>query len=365
MISARCLILAALNCGTGAENEPPTGRRRPPKCAAPRPRGTHRSSVGRGARQRRRAAAGVARRLDGRSQEAVLQLAVHLGTIEQARRVHVVECRRIPRPARGGQVTPALRDLVRTALGNPDLVAHEVGPNEVERRRAEASLLATSATVVERIHSAPRAYVLAHTPADLARHALLCEPPPGRDELRVLIESDDDGSIRVEIAARDRIGLLARTARVLLDLGCSIDQSIGDDVARPGGVGLVPRAGGSPTRSRDGPPHDFAELLGEPLIASPVPNIELVFDNADSPWYTLCTATGPDRPGLLHALTATFAAGLSVHSARITTDGTQAVDHFELTDKNGAKLDEAAKARLREVVAQGIRARGRRVTSPG
>ena len=40
---------------------------------------------------------------------------------------------------------------------------------------------------------------------------------------------------------------------------------------------------------------------------------------------------------------------MNVHSARITTDGDQAVDYFELTDSRGAKLDERTKARVLEI----------------
>ena len=67
-----------------------------------------------------------------------------------------------------------------------------------------------------------------------------------------------------------------------------------------------------------------------------------------------CTATAPDRPGLLHSLTTAFAAaGASVHSARITTNASQAVDYFEVADANGEKLDERAKSRLLEIARHG------------
>ena len=94
----------------------------------------------------------------------------------------------------------------------------------------------------------------------------------------------------------------------------------------------------------------LAEMLRSPLVAAAVPDIELVFDDVSSPWHTRCTAMGPDRPGLLFALTATFAAaGASVHSARITTENGEAVDHFELSDGHGTKLDDRAKERVLEI----------------
>jgi UTP:GlnB (protein PII) uridylyltransferase len=104
------------------------------------------------------------------------------------------------------------------------------------------------------------------------------------------------------------------------------------------------------------------DALDTPLIASPVESVELSFDDAGSPWHTRCTATAPDRPGLLHALATAFAAAdVSVHSAQITTDGATAVDHFGLADRRSAKLDERAKARILEVLAVGHRPRSRRL----
>ena len=123
----------------------------------------------------------------------------------------------------------------------------------------------------------------------------------------------------------------------------------------------------------DEPPPDAAvleqrlrELLRSKLTRAPAAPGVLTFDDHGSPWHTRCVVEAADQPGLLHTLSVAFAnAGVSVHAASVTTDESAAIDTFELTDKNGAKLDDAAKARLREVVAQGVRARGRRVTSPG
>ncbi len=60
---------------------------------------------------------------------------------------------------------------------------------------------------------------------------------------------------------------------------------------------------------------------------------------------------GPDRPGLLHALTATLAGvGVSIHSARVHTADGWALDRFELTDHRGSKLG----ADLQEAVRAGL-----------
>jgi len=83
----------------------------------------------------------------------------------------------------------------------------------------------------------------------------------------------------------------------------------------------------------------IVEAFKQPLEAPPTPGAEVVFDDDASPWYTLCEVRSVDRPGLLHAITVGFAsAGVDVHSARVRTVEGEAVDRFEVTDRNGRKL---------------------------
>ena len=300
----------------------------------------------------------AARRHDALSEESVLQIAVHLGNIDRADALYLLS-----RAVDGGdrhsfEQLRALHAMVLTALSHPELVASDAA-NEVERRRAEALGLVTDDRVRLRIQSAPRAFILEHAAPELARQVALCVPEPARDEVRVVVEREDD-EIRVEIVARDRVGLLARTTAVLLDADCSIDQASAGTWSD--GVALAAyrvRAltAPEPERLRAG----LSEILRTPLVAQPAPNVELVFDDSSSPWHTRCTATGPDTPGFLHALTATFAiAGVSVHSARITTEGSRVTDYFELTDARGEKLDQRTKARTLDIMLHGAVPRRRR-----
>ncbi len=87
----------------------------------------------------------------------------------------------------------------------------------------------------------------------------------------------------------------------------------------------------------------------------------MTFDDEASPWHTICQVETTDRPGLLAAVTAAFAAaGGSVHSARVTTNGAAVADTFEMTDDRGAKLDPAHQARIRELIHSGVRPGRRR-----
>ncbi len=302
---------------------------------------------------------GAARRVDALSEEGVLALAVHLGHAEQARALFL-----LTRATSSGddweqERVDALHELVQDALLHPELTGRAAA-NEVERRKAAAATRTPERTVRERIMAAPREYVLTQSPDDLVRHAALCEPAPGRNEVRVRVDRDER-SYRVEIAARDRIGLMAATTRALADAGCDVTSALAvtwsDSTALSSyGVSESPPDGRAlETRLR--------ELLRAKLDARPLPQATLTFDDHGSPWHTRCVVRAPDELGLLHVLTVAFAsAGVNVHAASITTDGSRAIDTFELTDKNGAKLDEVVKDRLCNVVAHGVRQRGRRVT---
>jgi UTP:GlnB (protein PII) uridylyltransferase len=94
------------------------------------------------------------------------------------------------------------------------------------------------------------------------------------------------------------------------------------------------------------------------LSSPPAPDAELHFDDHSSPWYTLCEVRGPDRRGLLRDLATGFASvGADVHSARLTTVVGTAVDHFELTDRNGRKLDDVMEASVTRAIHDGVRRR--------
>jgi [protein-PII] uridylyltransferase len=287
----------------------------------------------------------------------VLQIAVHLGSLEQADALYLLT-RASSIDERDRDRVNALHQLVQTALAHTELVGREAA-NEVERRRSEAQRLAQSITTRERIATAPRAYVLSQTPAEIARQAVLCEPSPGRREVRVSV-IEASSATRVEIVARDRVGLIAHATAALLDANCAVVHALAttwDDgtalACYDVSAAVVPKASSLRTAMED--------AIDSPLIASPVEGVELTFDDAGSPWHTRCTATAPDRPGLLHTLATAFAAAdLSVHSARISTDASHAIDQFDVTDRHGAKLDERAKARVLEVLAAGHRPRAPR-----
>jgi Kef-type K+ transport system membrane component KefB len=303
----------------------------------------------------------AAARVDGFDEERAFALATHIDRPERARALYLLTL------ALGGLEpwdrvrVDELHDVVLAVLEQPDLTGLEAR-NLVERRRAEAIRMADgNRALAERIAAAPRTYLLAAEAPDVARQAALLEPLPTRGIARVAVAPLDDGAWRIEVAARDRRGLLATVSGALADSGLSVQEA----VVATWGDGAALDAFRVLPSSRTTPDPDvlttaIVDAFDRPLESPPTPGADVTFDDDGSPWYTLCEVRCPDCPGLLRAITVGFAsAGIDVHSARVSTVHGQATDRFELTDRNGRTLDEAAKRAVVEAVTGGVRT-GRR-----
>ena len=196
-------------------------------------------------------------------EEAVLQIAVHLGSVEQADALYLL--------SRGAGELDRLeaeqmrRCTTSCARARASGARRTGSRNEVERRRVSRADRDCTPSCANAL--APhRVLRVVHTPAELARQAALCEPAPGRDEVRVAVARTDD-EVRVEVVARDRVGLLARTTRVLFEADCSIEQAWattwadGTALASYGCARGAPDAEGLRTR--------LAALLGDAVSPRP------------------------------------------------------------------------------------------------
>jgi UTP:GlnB (protein PII) uridylyltransferase len=303
----------------------------------------------------------AAMRPDGLDEEPVLQLATHLERPERARALYVLSVAATDLEPVERRRLDALHGLVQTALGHAELTGLGAR-NLVERRRAEAvRVLGPGTPAAERVEVAPRAYLSTQTSEDIARQAQLLEPLPARGTARVRVTpADAPGEHRVEVASRDQRGLLAIVTGVLHDSGLEVRAAVVATWADGGALESFV------VRSPDAPRADRLRLaleasLGTPPSCGPVPDAGVAFDDDASPWYTLCEIRAPDRPGLLHAFaTSLAAAGADVHAARVTTVEGWAVDHFELTDRNGRKLNDAVRARVRGSLLGGVKSSRRR-----
>lgn len=225
------------------------------------------------------------------------------------------------------------------------------------KRAAACQLLDSGEPATARIAGAPPAYLLAHETSDIARQCRLLTPSLSRWSVRVAVTPGRvAGRWHVDVACRDRPGLLAAFTGVLTRYGLDITQAV-----------LATWEDGSALQAfvlRSGTPPNPAKLkagfqtsLARPLPAASLGEATVDFDDHASALYTACVIRTTDRPGLLHAIaTAISSVGVDIHAARITTiiDG-QAIDHFDLSDNRGCKLD----ATLKEAVRRSLRADAR------
>lgn len=290
----------------------------------------------------------------------ILQLATHLATVDHARQAHELAL------AIGGldrwqrEAMDERFSLVSEALTHPEVTSSEAD-NLAALRRIAAEHLVEDAAVIERVRYASNAYLLAHEPDELARQARLVEPLPRAGAVRVaIVPEPEPDHWKVDVACRDTDGLLARLTEVLTESGLNIIRAT--IATWPDGAVLdsfVVRAHNRPG-ARD-LAAEFESRLRRPLETHAMPDIELAFDNDALPWHTAVVVTGPDRPGVLSAVSSAFAASkVVVHTARIATEDGRVQDRFGVADSFGRKLDVATMDRVRSALAASGSRRGRR-----
>jgi Kef-type K+ transport system membrane component KefB len=294
----------------------------------------------------------------GLSEENVLRVAVHLREHERASALSVISFAINALEPWERALVEEFSEQVSAALDSP-LVSGSAA-TLIDRKRAEAILLLRPGTpAIDRVAIAPLSYVLGESPAAIAQQVALLDPLPAKNTFVVSMTHEDPDTTRIVIATRDRVGLLAHTTAVLetvgADLGYAMIATWGD-----GGALQVFRAKRLDLAETEleSAAAKFGRQLAETSFSSgvlaPIPDAVLSFDNSASPWHTICEVRATDRVGLLHSLAAAVAvAGADVHAARITTTDEMAFDVFDLTDRNGRKLNLELQRVLRETLLQG------------
>jgi UTP:GlnB (protein PII) uridylyltransferase len=271
-------------------------------------------------------------------------LLAHVGTVERARRLYLLDL------ALGDLDTLHREAFDQVSANMFDELAKRdpngAGTDEMGRRRAAAIELAPSQKVASRIAKAPRALVAALDPSEMAEDVALLTPSiPAPGIYRVGVHADGDGW-RVAIAGRDQPGLLARLTSAMSTSGLSIERAtiagFSDrtvlDVFRV-------------TSATQPDPEELATAVlnsfRSPTPVEPIKDATAAFDQHGSPWFTVCTVTATDRPGLLSSLASVMAeAGVVIHGARVGAADGRAIDRFDLSDRRGKKLDDAAIQRI-------------------
>lgn len=293
------------------------------------------------------------------AEEAVLQLAAHLDTPEQARHLYLLSALRADGRERWEvQRLRALHELIQAVLTDDQLTGVQARSLADQRRRVAADHLSGRPRALARLEAAPRAYVLRTPPEALARHAVLLDPPPG--PLRVEVTPAAEGGWWVDVACRDQPGLLASLTGVLAAHELSVADAVlatwDDDVVLD-----AFRVLGPVTPDAGDVQEALAGAVGGPIASPPLVDAEVAFDGSASPWHTLCEVIVSDRPGVLHALAAAFAgAGIEVRSAQVSSHDGLVIDRFEVTDRNGGKLSDELEQRFCDLLHGGVSARRRR-----
>jgi Kef-type K+ transport system membrane component KefB len=297
----------------------------------------------------------MAARRDALEEEQVLQLAVHLATPERARALYLLSLAIGDLDGWHRQQLHELHRLVQEALAQHELTGREAR-NVVERRRIEATRVAgDDSPAAARIEAAPRAFLLWQPAADLARQATMLEPLPPKGAARVAVTAGPEpGRWKVDVGSRDQPALLATVTGALAACDLTVMRAAAATWGDGGAVdAFVVAAASEPDAAvlQD----EIERRFGLPLSAPPVPDADVMFDEA-SPWYTICEVRAADRPGLLHAFAVALStAGTDVHSARVETTEGMAVDRFELTDRNGRRLDDRHRAAVSAAIRAGVR----------
>jgi [protein-PII] uridylyltransferase len=217
----------------------------------------------------------------------------------------------------------------------------------------------------------PRRYLLARSPAFVARHlALAGRGPLAEGEVRIEARRHrQPGVWDVLVVARDRPGLLATLAGVLTLRGASVlaaDASTGSDglvldvftvgsaYGAPLEASVWPRVAADLRAALAGrlPLSDLLATPSEPLDPR---TVRVTVDNAASQFFSLVEVRAPDQAGLLYRIArALHSLGLDVHHAKIATLASGALDVFYVWDAAGEKLDEPTAARVVQVVTAGL-----------
>lgn len=293
------------------------------------------------------------------TEEAVLQLADHLDSPEEARQLYVLSALRDEGRERWEvQRLRSLYELIQVVLADDDLTGNQARSLAEQRRQTALAFLDGSPGSAQRLATAPRAYVLRTPPETMARHALLLEPPPS--PLKVGATPTDDGRWWVDVSCRDQPGLLASITHALADHSLSVVEAVlatwEDGEVLDSFLVEAPGPLDAPSLRAS-----LMAALDDPASSPPLPEAQVTFDGAASPWHTICEVVVDDRVGVLHAVSTAFAAaGILVRAARVSTEDALVIDRFEVTDHDGAKLTGELEARFRDLLRSGVTARRRR-----
>jgi [protein-PII] uridylyltransferase len=207
----------------------------------------------------------------------------------------------------------------------------------------------------------PRGYFLAVEPAQIARHHRTIAPALGANEVRTASSPGSrPGTFEVLVVAQDRPGLLSWIAGALAVGGISILSAQVFTTEDRAAIDLFEVEGAFDPDITEARWREFRSTLRRSIEGSislerrveekrrhyPAPKIRtpitVTVDNDASDFSTVIEVGAPDRIGLLHDITRTFAdLRLDVHVAKVATFDGRVVDAFYVRDALGRKIVDA------------------------
>jgi [protein-PII] uridylyltransferase len=255
-------------------------------------------------------------------------------------------------------------EFLETGEDDPQRAFEQIEERVEARRRgarAELQSLGVGGDKIEAYFAdMPRRYFVAHTPRQIARHALVVMAFDPAKTTNTAVREMRGGFSEFLLAARDVHGLYANVAGALAAAGINI---LGSNVyTTKQGLALevyrvtTPAGGEEERRYAWDSLHQIlhAVLAGEKsipqllrgrrlplgsrrLASREPPSVEV--SNEESDFYTVVDVTADDRLGLLHDLVRTIADhGLEIYVSKATTILDQVADTFYVKDEKRRKL---------------------------
>ena len=296
----------------------------------------------------------AARRLDGLDEEPVLQVATHLRSRERALLAGILAATSPHVDPSGIEIGTGrlnqLLTLIDAVLARPELSGAGSTDLTDQRRQAASRFIPDAA---RRIAITPLSFVLSQTAPDLARQASLADPPLRRGEVRAAVSPVGDGTWRLDAAVRDDVGLLAKQLAVLREQRCEVLDVA--TVVWPDRQSLSTfrlRAASRPSGDRLG--DEIAAAIATRITPLALPGADVTFDNASSPWHTICTARADDDGLVLLALAKAVAlCDVNVVAARVVGTDAGPAQVLELATRRGAPVPPETQSRILVVLASG------------
>lgn len=297
----------------------------------------------------------AAARIDLGAEDAVLELAAHLQIPQRADALYLLAAATAASTER--EALDELHVLIASALV-------KVGDLDVLDRRRREILLALGGfpeqAVRRHLEDAPRRYLLARSPASVARHLRMLEPRPREHEVRLYAERIGRDRFTLDIVALDHPGALALISGTLSRSSIRVEAA-SCSTWRTGELIDVFTVTADDATDWD----RVRERLEAAFAAENGHSTERIegfvqIDNEASPWYSIIEVRATDRAGLLHRVASALArSGAQIHHATVKTIEGVAVDEFAVTGPNGHKLDARGELMLR-VAFQGLSPQPRR-----